>query len=536
MDGDRHPDDLGAAAEAWGSALSSGELYTMEFRLRRRDGIYRWHIARAVPIRDPLNRIERWVGSNTDIEEQKEAEAALRESDLRTRLALDSAEMGVWQCFVVDGRFVDLTGDDRALMLLGGRPGEFASFAAFAARIHPEDRARLAPAAQEALAPDGDGVLDLDYRVLGDDGEAERWVQARAQTVAGPGGLRLVGTVRDISHRKSSEEQQRLLAAELQHRIKNTLAMVNAIATQTLRGPDIADRRADFSARVNALARAHDMLMATTWTAAPLRSGDRKRPARWPIAGCATCASPTSTWPAATPRPSSTRAARARRGGRRSTSPRAATRSRSSPSTRRSSLSAPAATCGSTPTASSGREAGARSALQERLGVRLDGGSRPRSRRRFPLVDLNFATSLRATFSPGDGLLNPNALRKLYQERAIAGGARFLNRHDPESVEIAERGGRRQVERVHFAEVAEDSTTRRAEGILATRHRSPNPPSTTCRSARTSCPSSRSARGARSSRRGSACAPSRSRSAGRSRSSTCARATSPPASICAWDR
>ena len=267
-----HPDDQAGAAEAWGQALATGEPYTMEFRLRRHDAVYRWHIARAVPIRGADGVVERWVGSNTDIEEQKEAEARLRESDLRAKLALASAEMGVWQCYVVDGRFVDLTGDERALRLLGGQPGKHATFEAFAARIHPEDRARLTPATMRALAPDGDGVLDLDYRVLPVGDEAERWVQARAQVVAGPGGLRVVGTVRDITSVKDAEAQQRVLAGELQHRIKNTLAMVSAIATQTLRGDEIAEQRADFTARLGALASAHDMLMATTWTSAPLHS------------------------------------------------------------------------------------------------------------------------------------------------------------------------------------------------------------------------------------------------------------------------
>jgi PAS domain S-box-containing protein len=267
-----HPDDIGGAAEAWGRALTSGEPYTTEFRLRRHDGVYRWHIARAVPIHAGDGSVVQWVGSNTDIEEQKEAEAALRESNLRAKLALDSAEMGVWQCYVVDGKFVDLTGDGRAISLLGGRPGQPASFEAFAARIHPEDRARLTPAASRALGRDGDGILDLDYRVVPDGDEPERWVQARAQTVADAGGLRLVGTVRDITSIKDAEAHQQVLRGELQHRIKNTLARVSAIATQTLRCDDIADRRADFSARLGALASAHDMLLATTWTSAPLRS------------------------------------------------------------------------------------------------------------------------------------------------------------------------------------------------------------------------------------------------------------------------
>ena len=67
-----------------------------------------------------------------------------------------------------------------------------------------------------------------------------------------------------------------------------------------------------------------------------------------------------------------------------------------------------------------------RRALQERLGVRVDLLEPAEVARRFPLVDRNLDELCGATFSPGDGLFNPNALRKLYQERAIAGGARFL--------------------------------------------------------------------------------------------------------------
>ena len=114
--------------------------------------------------------------------------------------------------------------------------------------------------------------------------------------------------------------------------------------------------------------------------------------------------------------------------------------------------------------------------LQERLGVRVDLLEPAEVARRFPLVDRNVDELCGATFSPGDGLLNPNALRKLYQERAIAGGARFLNRHYLESVELSERGGRRHVERVHFTEVAKGDPadeSRVVEGIL-TGHRVPD--------------------------------------------------------------
>ena len=66
-----HPDDLADAGRKWVDALGSGHPYETEFRLRRQDGLYRWHIARAVPLRDEMGVITRWVGTNTDIEDQK---------------------------------------------------------------------------------------------------------------------------------------------------------------------------------------------------------------------------------------------------------------------------------------------------------------------------------------------------------------------------------------------------------------------------------------------------------------------------------
>jgi PAS domain S-box-containing protein len=72
-----HPDDLLRAADAWDRALSSGDPYEIEFRIRRADGMYRWHIVRAQPITGPNGIIIRWVGTNTDIEDQRVAAQAL---------------------------------------------------------------------------------------------------------------------------------------------------------------------------------------------------------------------------------------------------------------------------------------------------------------------------------------------------------------------------------------------------------------------------------------------------------------------------
>lgn len=81
-----HPDDLPDFLARWTEALATGKPYEASCRLQRaRDGAYRWHLARAAPRRDAAGRIIQWVGTCTDIHDQKLAEQALRESEAGTR-------------------------------------------------------------------------------------------------------------------------------------------------------------------------------------------------------------------------------------------------------------------------------------------------------------------------------------------------------------------------------------------------------------------------------------------------------------------
>lgn len=90
-----HPDDLPAAIDAWNVACASGRLFQTEYRIRRRDGVYRWHLVRAVPLVNEAGDIDRWIGTNTDIEHAKTNEHALANlnATLEQRIEERTAEL-----------------------------------------------------------------------------------------------------------------------------------------------------------------------------------------------------------------------------------------------------------------------------------------------------------------------------------------------------------------------------------------------------------------------------------------------------------
>ena len=76
-----HPDDAERAALAWQHATTTGTHFLLEYRIRRFDGIFRWHSCRAIPVRDPAGDIELWIGTASDIEDHKQLELALRRAE-----------------------------------------------------------------------------------------------------------------------------------------------------------------------------------------------------------------------------------------------------------------------------------------------------------------------------------------------------------------------------------------------------------------------------------------------------------------------
>ncbi len=83
-----HPDDLPAMKRTWMEAVQNGDSYQAEFRVRRFDGVYRWHLSRGIPVRDDTGQIKKWVGTATDVHDLREAR-----SELEKRVQERTAEL-----------------------------------------------------------------------------------------------------------------------------------------------------------------------------------------------------------------------------------------------------------------------------------------------------------------------------------------------------------------------------------------------------------------------------------------------------------
>ena len=90
-----HPDDLDENVRVWRHSIDTGEPFQFEHRFRRADGEYHWHFSLAVPMRDEAGRILMWVGSNTDVQDIKQSEEALRVSEIRYRRLFEAGKDGV---------------------------------------------------------------------------------------------------------------------------------------------------------------------------------------------------------------------------------------------------------------------------------------------------------------------------------------------------------------------------------------------------------------------------------------------------------
>jgi PAS domain S-box-containing protein len=203
-----HPDDVVRAVERVREDVPEGKLYQAEYRLHRAsDDSYHWYLARAIPRRDANGTILGWFGCAIDIDDQKQAEGALRVNEERMRQAVRAANLGV---FEHDHRTDVIQWSAEMRQIYGIGPEESVSISTILDFYHPDDREGIVAAIQRAHVPTGDGTYSADSRIIRRDGSV-RWLSRRSKTFfdneAGvPRPMRTVGVVMDITDRKRAEE------------------------------------------------------------------------------------------------------------------------------------------------------------------------------------------------------------------------------------------------------------------------------------------------------------------------------------------
>jgi PAS domain S-box-containing protein len=228
-------------------------------------------LGRGAPIALPDGRVAEINAVGHALSEtQRELEAsriALRYSEQLLGTAADVAQFGAHQYDAVNDR---VHRSPQIRQILGAAADDEHDLEAAFDFVHPEDREHVRWRKRQIL--DSEDQYQLTYRIRRPDGEV-RWVMDRGQVERDPGGkaLRVIGVLVDITDLKASEQRQRLLFDELNHRVKNTLAIVQSLALQTLRSsPDPQAFSRAFGERLQSLSRAHDLLAQSAWQGASL--------------------------------------------------------------------------------------------------------------------------------------------------------------------------------------------------------------------------------------------------------------------------
>jgi len=187
-----HPDDRKIAEIRYPHALQTGEETELEHRLRRYDGEYRWHLTRFNPHRNEKGEIVVWVGTSTDIHEQKIAQQTLQLSESHFRALTFYNSLPIWQ-MDADGKIIFVNG---AWRTWSGLDIDQANAGDPVVRIHPDDRERITTEFKRCF--DARLPMAMKMRYKNDEREEYRWILDNAHPVFNPDFDGYIGTMTDI--------------------------------------------------------------------------------------------------------------------------------------------------------------------------------------------------------------------------------------------------------------------------------------------------------------------------------------------------
>ncbi|MDR7038742.1 PAS domain S-box-containing protein [Methylobacterium sp. BE186] len=255
-------------------ATERGRPYFFESRLVRSDGREVIIGVRGQPLSDPEGGLVGMVGVVQDITTRVEARDALLGREQRLRVAASLARLGIFEWHMLDDQAI--WENERMFEIFGRTPedGSVGKAEFLNEVLHPDDRKAVRAAISSALREEG--ILHVSGRVRRKSDGAWRTIEMAGRFERdAPNRLprRLIGVVADVTDRRLAEERQSLLIRELHHRVKNTLATVQAIVGSTARtASSIESFYEAFVGRIMSLAHTHSVLTEDTWQTASLRS------------------------------------------------------------------------------------------------------------------------------------------------------------------------------------------------------------------------------------------------------------------------
>jgi PAS domain S-box-containing protein len=247
-----HPEDRQRADRAHASVAEGAPTYEAQFRLRHKDGHYVHVLSRGFPIRrEPGGPVIRIVGTHLDLTDRMRAEAELRESEERLRLAFAGAQEGVWDWNLETGAVVY---SPRWKEMLGYSDQEIEPhISAWEHLLHPDDKPRAGELHESVLR--GAQTYEGEFRLRHKDGRYIHVLSRGYPVRREPGGpvTRIVGTHFDLTARKEAEVALRRAHEELEARVRERTAEL-ACANESLRG-EMTERERAERARTDLLGR-----------------------------------------------------------------------------------------------------------------------------------------------------------------------------------------------------------------------------------------------------------------------------------------
>jgi PAS domain S-box-containing protein len=230
-----HPDDRVRVAQKWEESLKAGREYHSEFRMRTRDGGYRYFDGRGVPVRNPDGTVREWIGTDVDITGRKRAELEVRASAHRRTMALSAARVGGFVWDPQSGES-ELTAELQEIFGFETGSAMDKNQECWLAYVHADDRTMVIERMQESVLS---GNMDFEYRYqhprLG-----LRWLYAKGQirtdeavngkSSNGKGSeeKKVYGVVMDVTERKKAEAELKLAHEELEERVNQRTAELRA--------------------------------------------------------------------------------------------------------------------------------------------------------------------------------------------------------------------------------------------------------------------------------------------------------------------